>query len=214
MDIRLKKKRLKKNNQLTLNIGGSKSESNRLLLLKQLFPSLEIENISPSKDTDMMSRGLHLLGEEINVGDAGTAMRFLTAYYACCTDRKVVLTGSERMQQRPIGILVEALRQLGASIDYLSTEGFPPLSIIGKHIEGGELTIKANVSSQYLSALLLVGSTFPKGLTLHLEGEITSLPYLRMTLALLNQLGIEAVLEDNIITVYHSPEVEAQTILV
>ena len=214
MDIRLKKKRLKNNNQLTLNIGGSKSESNRLLLLKQLFPSLEIENISPSKDTDMMSRGLHLLGEEINVGDAGTAMRFLTAYYACCTDRKVVLTGSERMQQRPIGILVEALRQLGASIDYLSTEGFPPLSITGKHIEGGELTIKANVSSQYLSALLLVGSTFPKGLTLHLEGEITSLPYLRMTLALLNQLGIEAVLEDNIITVYHTPEVEAQTIVV
>ena len=121
MDIRLKKKRLKNSNQLTLNIGGSKSESNRLLLLKQLFPSLEIENISPSKDTDMMSRGLHLLGEEINVGDAGTAMRFLTAYYACCTDRKVVLTGSERMQQRPIGILVEALRQLGASIDNRKT---------------------------------------------------------------------------------------------
>ena len=214
MDIRLKKKRIKNDNNLTLNIGGSKSETNRLLLLQSLYPNLQIENASPSKDSEAMYRGLHSGESTIDIGDAGTAMRFLTAYYAACQNRDVILTGSARMQERPIGILVEALRQLGAAIYYSKGEGFPPLHIQGKQLEGGTLSIKANVSSQYISALLLVAPSFANGLSLHLDGEITSFPYLRMTLSLLNELGIVGTFEDNTFTIEHTPAVAPQMIVV
>jgi 3-phosphoshikimate 1-carboxyvinyltransferase len=214
MDIRLKKKRIKNDNNLTLNIGGSKSETNRLLLLQSLYPNLQIENASPSKDSEAMYRGLHSGESTIDIGDAGTAMRFLTAYYAACQNRDVILTGSGRMQERPIGILVEALRQLGAAIYYSKREGFPPLHIQGKQLEGGTLSIKANVSSQYISALLLVAPSFANGLSLHLDGEITSFPYLRMTLSLLNELGIVGTFEDNTFTIEHTPAVAPQMIVV
>ena len=214
MDIRLKKKRIKNDNNLTLNIGGSKSETNRLLLLQSLYPNLQIENASPSKDSEAMYRGLHSGESTIDIGDAGTAMRFLTAYYAACQNRDVILTGSGRMQERPIGILVEALRQLGAAIYYSKREGFPPLHIQGKQLEGGTLSIKANVSSQYISALLLVAPSFANGLSLHLDGEITSFPYLRMTLSLLNELGIAGTFEDNTFTIEHTPAVAPQMIVV
>ena len=214
MDIRLKKKRIKNDNNLTLNIGGSKSETNRLLLLQSLYPNLQIENASPSKDSEAMYRGLHSGESTIDIGDAGTAMRFLTAYYAACQNRDVILTGSARMQERPIGILVEALRQLGAAIYYSKREGFPPLHIQGKQLEGGTLSIKANVSSQYISALLLVAPSFANGLSLHLDGEITSFPYLRMTLSLLNELGIVGTFEDNTFTIEHTPAVAPQMIVV
>ena len=214
MDIRLKKKRIKNDNNLTLNIGGSKSETNRLLLLQSLYPNLQIENASPSKDSEAMYRGLHSGESTIDIGDAGTAMRFLTAYYAACQNRDVILTGSARMQERPIGILVEALRQLGAAIYYSKVEGFPPLHIQGKQLEGGTLSIKANVSSQYISALLLVAPSFTNGLSLHLDGEITSFPYLRMTLSLLNELGIVGTFEDNTFTIEHTPAVAPQMIVV
>ena len=214
MDIRLKKKRIKNDNNLTLNIGGSKSETNRLLLLQSLYPNLQIENASPSKDSEAMYRGLHSGESTIDIGDAGTAMRFLTAYYAACQNRDVILTGSARMQERPIGILVEALRQLGAAIYYSKGEGFPPLHIQGKQLEGGALSIKANVSSQYISALLLVAPSFANGLSLHLDGEITSFPYLRMTLSLLNELGIVGTFEDNTFTIEHTPAVAPQMIVV
>ena len=214
MDIRLKKKRLKNDNNLTLTIGGSKSETNRLLLLQSLYPNLQIENASPSKDSEAMYRGLHSGESTIDIGDAGTAMRFLTAYYAACQNRDVILTGSARMQERPIGILVEALRQLGAAIYYSKGEGFPPLHIQGKQLEGGTLSIKANVSSQYISALLLVAPSFANGLSLHLDGEITSFPYLRMTLSLLNELGIAGTFEDNTFTIEHTPAVTPQMIVV
>ena len=214
MDIRLKKKRLKNDNNLTLTIGGSKSETNRLLLLQSLYPNLQIENASPSKDSEAMYRGLHSGESTIDIGDAGTAMRFLTAYYAACQNRDVILTGSARMQERPIGILVEALRQLGAAIYYSKGEGFPPLHIQGKQLEGGTLSIKANVSSQYISALLLVAPSFANGLSLHLDGEITSFPYLRMTLSLLNELGIAGTFEDNTFTIEHTPAVAPQMIVV
>ena len=214
MDIRLKKKRIKNDNNLTLNIGGSKSETNRLLLLQSLYPNLQIENASPSKDSEAMYRGLHSGESTIDIGDAGTAMRFLTAYYAACQNRDVILTGSARMQERPIGILVEALRQLGAAIYYSKGEGFPPLHIQGKQLEGGTLSIKANVSSQYISALLLVAPSFANGLSLHLDGEITSFPYLRMTLSLLNELGIAGTFEDNTFTIPHTPAVAPQMIVV
>ena len=214
MDIRLKKKRIKNDNNLTLNIGGSKSETNRLLLLQSLYPNLQIENASPSKDSEAMYRGLHSGESTIDIGDAGTAMRFLTAYYAACQNRDVILTGSARMQERPIGILVEALRQLGAAIYYSKGEGFPPLHIQGKQLEGGTLSIKANVSSQYISALLLVAPSFANGLSLHLDGEITSFPYLRMTLSLLNELGIVGTFEYNTFTIEHTPAVAPQMIVV
>ena len=214
MDIRLKKKRIKNDNNLTLNIGGSKSETNRLLLLQSLYPNLQIENASPSKDSEAMYRGLHSGESTIDIGDAGTAMRFLTAYYAACQNKDVILTGSARMQERPIGILVEALRQLGAAIYYSKVEGFPPLHIQGKQLEGGTLSIKANVSSQYISALLLVAPSFANGLSLHLDGEITSFPYLRMTLSLLNELGIAGTFEDNTFTIEHTPAVAPQMIVV
>lgn len=214
MDIRLKKKRIKNDNNLTLNIGGSKSETNRLLLLQSLYPNLQIENASPSKDSEAMYRGLHSGESTIDIGDAGTAMRFLTAYYAACQNKNVILTGSARMQERPIGILVEALRQLGAAIYYSKGEGFPPLHIQGKQLEGGTLSIKANVSSQYISALLLVAPSFANGLSLHLDGEITSFPYLRMTLSLLNELGIAGTFEDNTFTIEHTPAVAPQMIVV
>ena len=214
MDIRLKKKRIKNDNNLTLNIGGSKSETNRLLLLQSLYPNLQIENASPSKDSEAMYRGLHSGESTIDIGDAGTAMRFLTAYYAACQNRDVILTGSARMQERPIGILVEALRQLGAAIYYSKGEGFPPLHIQGKQLEGGTLSIKANISSQYISALLLVAPSFANGLSLHLDGEITSFPYLRMTLSLLNELGIAGTFEDNTFTIEHTPAVAPQMIVV
>ena len=214
MDIRLKKKRIKNDNNLTLNIGGSKSETNRLLLLQSLYPNLQIENASPSMDSEAMYRGLHSGESTIDIGDAGTAMRFLTAYYATCQNKDVILTGSARMQERPIGILVEALRQLGAAIYYSKGEGFPPLHIQGKQLEGGTLSIKANVSSQYISALLLVAPSFANGLSLHLDGEITSFPYLRMTLSLLNELGIAGTFEDNTFTIEHTPAVAPQMIVV
>ena len=214
MDIRLKKKRFKNDNNLTLNIGGSKSETNRLLLLQSLYPNLQIENASPSKDSEAMYRGLHSGESTIDIGDAGTAMRFLTAYYAACQSKEVILTGCARMQERPIGILVEALRQLGAAIYYSKGEGFPPLHIQGKQLQGGSLSIKANVSSQYISALLLVAPSFTNGLSLHLDGEITSFPYLRMTLSLLNELGITGTFEDNTFTIEHTPAVAPQMIVV
>ena len=214
MAVGLKEKRLKNDNNLTLTIGGSKSETNRLLLLQSLYPNLQIENASPSKDSEAMYRGLHSGESTIDIGDAGTAMRFLTAYYAACQNRDVILTGSARMQERPIGILVEALRQLGAAIYYSKGEGFPPLHIQGKQLEGGTLSIKANVSSQYISALLLVAPSFTNGLSLHLDGEITSFPYLRMTLSLLNELGIVGTFEDNTFTIEHTPAVAPQMIVV
>ena len=214
MDIRLKKKRLKNDNNLTLTIGGSKSETNRLLLLQSLYPTLQIENASPSKDSEAMYKGLYCGESTIDIGDAGTAMRFLTAYFAACQDKDIFLTGSARMQERPIGILVDALRHLGADIYYSKAEGFPPLHIRGKQLRGGLLSIKANVSSQYISALLLVAPSFTDGLILQLEGEITSFPYLRMTLSLLNELGIEGTYEENTFTIPYTMAIAPQRIVV
>ena len=210
MNIQLKKRHLKSDRNLVLTIGGSKSETNRLLLLQALYPSLQIENASPSRDSEAMYKGLHNTDRLIHIGDAGTAMRFLTAYYTACCNRDVLLTGSERMQERPIGILVDALRKIGGTIHYDRNEGFPPLYIQGNRLQGGTLSINAHVSSQYISALLLVAPSFPKGLTLHLEGEITSFPYLNMTLSLLNELGIVATFEDNTFYVNYTPRYSSQ----
>jgi 3-phosphoshikimate 1-carboxyvinyltransferase len=187
--------------QAQIAVTGSKSETNRLLLLQALFPNITLDNTSNSDDSEVMEMALSGTEELIDIHHAGTAMRFLTAYFAVQENRTVTLTGSSRMQERPVKILVEALEQLGAQISYLKTEGFPPIKINGQKITNSKVTIAANVSSQYISALLLVAAKLENGIELTLEGEITSVPYIKMTLALLTDLGIETKFVGNKITV-------------
>ena len=172
-------------------ITGSKSESNRLLILQTLFPSLILDNLSNSDDTQAMQRGLASKDQTIDIGHAGTTMRFLTSYFSQLEGREVILTGSERMQQRPIKILVDALRSLGASIEYEKKQGYPPLRIKGKKLDGGTISLPADISSQYISYLIMVGAVLKAGIELNLKGTITSMPYINMTLDLLKRLGIE-----------------------
>ena len=180
-----------------ISISGSKSESNRLLILQQLFSTIRIENLSNADDTKVLQKALNLFASSTNtssnidIGHAGTAMRFLTAFFAIQESKTVTLTGSKRMQERPIKILVDALCELGASISYLENEGYPPLLIKGKKLSKNKIAIKGNVSSQYVSALLLISPIFSKGLTIKLEKTITSKPYIEMTLALLKRIGVK-----------------------
>lgn len=185
----------------SISITGSKSETNRLLLLQALFPNLTLANTSNSDDSEVMQKALKGNQEVVDIHHAGTAMRFLTAYFAVNEGREVVLTGSQRMTERPIKVLVEALRQLGAQISYEKEEGYPPIRIKGQKITANKVTIPANVSSQYISALLLVAPKLENGIELTLVGEITSIPYIKMTLALLNEIGIETHFTGNTIIV-------------
>lgn len=195
-----------------LKITGSKSETNRLLLLQALYPNLILENTSNSDDSEVMIKALNsnsqlttnnlqTTTQTINIHHAGTAMRFLTAYFAQKEGSEVVLTGSDRMKERPIKVLVEGLLLLGAAIEYVENEGFPPIKIIGKKIIQNKVSLPANVSSQYISALLLIAPKLENGLELTLIGEITSIPYIKMTLALLNEIGVETSFEGNSIMV-------------
>lgn len=184
-----------------IEIGGSKSESNRLLVLQALFPNISIRNLSKSDDTIVLQQGLKFDKGIVDVHHAGTAMRFLTAYFAAKEGTEIILTGSQRMRERPIGILVDALRNLGADIEYLENEGFPPLKIMGKNLFENSVRIQAGVSSQYISALMLIAPMFPNGLIIHLEGQTTSAPYIEMTLSLLLKLGIKASFEQNTIQI-------------
>mgnify|MGYP000595241266 CR=1 FL=1 len=178
-----------------ITISGSKSESNRVLLLQALYKGLKINNLSNSDDSQLMQAALASDSSTVDIHHAGTAMRFLTAYFATLKGRTTLLTGSQRMKERPIKVLVDALRELGADIEYVSQKGYPPLRIVGKRLLKKEVQMKANVSSQYISALLLIASKLENGLTLHLDGKITSAPYIRMTLSLLNQIGVETSFE-------------------
>lgn len=185
----------------SLRLAGSKSISNRLLILQALSGErIALGNLSDSEDTKVLQKALNSNTETVDIGIAGTAMRFLTAYYAV-QKSTVVLTGAERMKQRPIKELVKALRSLGAEIEYLEKEGYPPLKISGNKLKGGHVKIKANVSSQFISALLMVAPYLDKGLDLELEGEILSKPYILMTLSLMKQQGVEAFWNENIIKV-------------
>lgn len=200
MKLRLHKSAIT-NQQHKIAITGSKSESNRVLLLQALYPNITIENLSNSDDSKVMQEALLTTSDLIDVHHAGTAMRFLTAYFSIQKGRDVVLTGSSRMKERPIKILVDALNQLGADISYLENEGFPPLKIKGKELIKNQVSLQANVSSQYISALLLIGSSLNKGIELNLKGKITSVPYIKMTLRLLEQFGIETNFSKNTIIV-------------
>ncbi len=199
MNLQLELSRLKPST--TLKISGSKSESNRLLILRELFPNIVLHNLSDSDDSIAMVNALASKDSIIDIHHAGTTMRFLTAYYSLCTSRNVLLTGSQRMQQRPIGVLVDALRQLNAQITYTNQEGYPPLAIQGHLSKGGKISLPANISSQYISALLLVGTKLELGIELELIGEITSLPYIEMTLSLLRDLGVSCSFKANKIRV-------------
>lgn len=189
------------NHPSEITITGSKSETNRLLLLQALFPQIEINNLSDSDDSQVMQEALKTKSEVIDIHHAGTAMRFLTAYFAIQEHGEVILTGSSRMKQRPIEVLVNALNSLGANISYLETKGCPPLKIQGSNLTKDKVTLNANVSSQYISALLLIAPKLKNGLELTLEGEITSIPYINMTLALLEEIGVKTSFVDNKIKV-------------
>lgn len=182
-------------------ITGSKSESNRLLLLQALYPEISLKNISNSDDSQLMTNALSSTSNVVDIHHAGTAMRFLTAFFAVQDGREVILTGSKRMKERPIQILVEALQELGADISYEDNQGFPPIKIKGKKLTKSKARLKANVSSQYISGLLLIASKLENGLELSLEGDITSVPYIKMTLSLLDEIGVESSFIDNVITV-------------
>lgn len=200
--------------QEQISITGSKSETNRLLLLQALYSNITLKNTSNSDDSEVMQKALKGNDEIVDIHHAGTAMRFLTAYFAINEGREVVLTGSERMQERPIKVLVDALQQLGAQITYEKEEGYPPIRIKGQKITANKVNIPANVSSQYISALLLIAPKLENGIELTLVGEITSVPYIKMTLALLNELGIETRLDQNVITVFPKKELESKEMTV
>jgi len=200
-------------------ITGSKSETNRLLLLQALFSNLVLENASNSDDSEVMMKVLNdfqLPSSNFifDVHHAGTAMRFLTAYFAIQERKEIILTGSSRMKERPIQILVEALNQLGAEISYEEKDGFPPIKIKGKKISKNWVSLPANVSSQYISALLLIAPKLENGLELTLQGEITSIPYIKMTLALLNEIGVETSFEGNVIKVNKLQNLNSKVITV
>lgn len=188
--------------KLTANITlpTSKSISNRALMIQALCPKRlhTIKHLAVCDDTEHMQQGIAAKragATLINIGATGTAMRFLTAYLAI-NPGETILTGSERMQQRPIAVLVEALRDLGADISYIHNEGFPPLRIRGNSLRGGAIEIEASISSQYISALLMIGPCLVDGLTLHLKGTITSRTYIDLTLDLMRHYGAKAEWSD------------------
>ena len=176
----------------TINLPSSKSVSNRALIIHALSGGGQMpQNLSDCDDTLVMTRALTDMPDVIDIKAAGTAMRFLTAYLSV-TQGEHVITGTERMRHRPIGVLVDALRRLGADISYVGEDGFPPLRISGRPLDGGRLEIAGNVSSQYISALLMIGPVLRHGLTLRLTGDIISRPYIDMTLWMMKEFGAEA----------------------
>lgn len=183
--------------QHTAKLPASKSISNRALIIHALSGGKILpENLSNCDDTEVIVAALKDNPYEINIKAAGTAMRFMTAYLAVNEGKEHVLTGTERMKHRPIGILVDALRFLGADIEYIGEEGFPPLRIHGKRLDGGLLEVPGNISSQYISALLMIGPTLNNGLKLRLTGDIISRPYIDLTLWTMREFGADAEWSD------------------
>lgn len=197
----------------------SKSIANRYLVISALAGSDVMPNLfqlpitkTPKQvqgdvysnlpeDVRILLEALNSNSSEINIGMAGTSMRFLTAYYAVQEGKTVVLTGAERMKQRPIAELVDALRKLGAEIDHLENEGFPPLKITGKKLKGGEVEIPASISSQFISALMMIGPTMENGLQIHLSGKVLSKPYIELTADCMRSCGVDVRSEGNSISI-------------
>ena len=187
--------------QGAVSISGSKSESNRLILLRAYTSYFKIFNLSNSDDTQLMLSAIESDKKEINIGHAGTAMRFLTSYYSSISENSKVLTGSKRMKQRPISILIDALKDLGCDIEYIEKSGFPPLKINGKNILTNSVTLPADVSSQYISSLMMLGVSLENGLKIKLSSEITSLPYILMTKKIIDRIGGITKIDDGEITI-------------
>ena len=195
---------LSKNNKTingVIEIGGSKSESNRLLMLRKYLSDFKITNLSKSDDTKTLIDALINTNKIIDVNHAGTAMRFLLSYYASKPNSEVTLTGSARMKSRPISILVKALRDLGAKIEYKEKEGYPPIKITGKKIISNQVSLPGNVSSQYISSLMMLGVKLDNGIKLNLEGSITSKPYILMTKKLIEKIGYNVIINNDQIEV-------------
>ena len=191
----------------SIKISGSKSESNRVLILNSIFKNIKISNRSDSDDTVVLKNALENLHKSIDIHHAGTAMRFLTAYLSTLDGGKFILTGSKRMKERPIGILVDALKNLGFNINYLKKKGYPPLEINGTKSEKSIIKLKSDISSQFISALILIGPTFKNGLTIELDGEIISKPYINLTLNVLKRMGIGYSFRKNIIKIDNVKEI-------
>ena len=191
-------------------IPGSKSESNRLLILSSLFKKLSLENISNSDDTNYLLKALSSKSSTIDIGHAGTAMRFLTSYFSLTTKKEIVLRGSQRMHNRPIKILVDSLREIGASIHYIDKEGYPPLLIKPSKLISKNLITDSSISSQYISSLLLIAPKIAGGLKIQLTGRETSKPYIDMTISLLKKLGVEITTTDNQISIYELQKIESK----
>ena len=189
-------------------IPGSKSESNRLLILSSLFKKLSLENISNSDDTNYLLNALSSKSSTIDIGHAGTAMRFLTSYFSLTTKKEIELRGTQRMHNRPIKILVDSLREIGASIHYIEKEGYPPLLIKPSELISKNLIIDSSTSSQYISSLLLIAPKISGGLKIQLTGRETSKPYIDMTISLLKKIGVEITKTENKISVCELQKIE------
>ena len=191
-------------------IPGSKSESNRLLILRSLFKKLSLENISNSDDTNYLLNALSSKSSTIDIGHAGTAMRFLTSYFSLTTKKEIELRGSQRMHNRPIKTLVDSLREIGASIHYIDKEGYPPLLIKPSELISKNLIIDSSTSSQYISSLLLIAPKISGGLKIQLTGRETSKPYIDMTISLLKKIGVDITRTENKISVCELQKIESK----
>ncbi|MEH0157920.1 3-phosphoshikimate 1-carboxyvinyltransferase [Limibacter armeniacum] len=188
---------------VTIPLTSSKSESNRALIIQALAEGgIELKNLAEARDTQTMIRLLASEEQTLDVLDAGTTMRFLTAW-SVATGRDTIMTGTERMQERPIAILAEALKELGGDVEYLGKEGYPPLRIKGFKQKTNQISVKGDVSSQYISALLMIAPVLPEGLELKLLGEVASRPYIEMTLQLMTSFGVDWKWDGDTITVAH-----------
>ncbi|WP_128331931.1 3-phosphoshikimate 1-carboxyvinyltransferase [Apibacter sp. HY039] len=200
---------------ISIKLSGSKSITNRLLILNALYNgSISLKNLSHSQDSDLLQKALSSKEGLIDIHHAGTAMRFLTAFYSIQPNKKIILTGSQRMKERPIEILVNALVDLGADISYLENTGYPPVEINGKNINTNSVNLSAGISSQYITALCLIGTQIENGLKISLKGKITSLPYINMTLSILNSLGIEASFSNNTIDIPFKKDINKQNYII
>ncbi len=192
-----------KNISAKVNLPASKSISNRALILEALSNDTgTLSNLAACDDTNVMVSALKSLENIIDIGAAGTSMRFLTAFFTL-QDGARIITGSERMKKRPIGILVDALKKLGADIVYTEKDGFPPIKITGKKLEGGSIEIDGSISSQYLSALMMIGPIMKNGLEIHIKGDLISKPYAIMTLRMMEMFGVKAEWIGNTIRIPH-----------
>lgn len=207
---KLEKSKLQGNK--TIQISGSKSISNRLLILESLFKNIKIGNLSNSQDTQLLKKALSEETETVDIHHAGTAMRFLTSYYSIQNGKTTILTGSKRMKERPIKNLVTALQNLGVEIEYLENEGFPPLKIKGRKITETKVDVPANISSQFITSLLLIAGKLENGLEINLVGEVTSRSYIEMTLDILTKFGIKNSFIGNTIKVESTNNHQLSTI--